>query len=90
MKLTGTLRPCEGCCLANSRAKSVRKTTDTRATEPGERLFVDTSGLYSESVAGNRYWIQIVDDFSQKGWSKFRKSKVDLPKVVDKHIKYLR
>ena len=89
-KLTGKLRPCEGCCLANARAKAVRKSSDTRATKPGERLFVDTSGPYSESLAGNRYWVQVVDDFSRKGWSKFRKSKVDLPKVVDSHIKYLR
>ncbi len=48
------------------------------------------SGPYSESLAGSRYWIQLVDNFSQKGWAKFRKLKVDLPKVVDAHIKYLR
>ena len=90
IKLTGSLKTCEGCCLANAKAKAVRKSSDTRATKPGERLFVDTSGPYPESIAGNRYWIQIVDDFSRKGWAKFKKSKIDLPKVVDAHIKYLR
>ena len=90
IKLTGELKPCEGCCRANAKAKAVRKSTGTRSTKPGERLFVDTSGPYPESLSGNRYWIQIVDDFSRKGWSKFRKSKVDLPKVVDEHITYLR
>ena len=90
VKLTGQLKPCEGCCRANARAKAVRKSTNVRATKPGERLFVDTSGPYPESLSGNRYWIQIVDDFSRKGWSKFRKSKVDLPKVVEEHVRYLR
>ena len=88
-ELTGQLRPCEGCCLANAKAKAVHKSSDTRATKPGERPFVDTSGPYPESIAGNRYWIQIVDDFSRKGWSSFRKSKMDLLRVVESHIKYL-
>ncbi len=81
----GKLRPCEGCCLANARAKAVHKSSEMRDKKPREHLFVDTSGPYSESLPGK----QIVDDFCRKGWSKFRKSKVDLPKVVDSHIKYL-
>ena len=48
---SGHLKPCEGCCRANARAKAVRKSTNVRATKPGERLFVDTSGPYPESLS---------------------------------------
>ena len=90
VKLTGTLKPCDGCCRANAKAKGVHKSTKTVATEIGERLFIDTSGPYPESVEGNRYWICMVDDMTRKSWSKFRKSKSEMPKIVEEQIEYLK
>jgi hypothetical protein len=51
--LTGALKPCEGCGFAKAKAKAVSKTTSTKATKPGERLFLDTSA--------NIKWIQVLD-----------------------------
>ena len=66
IRLTGVVKPCDGCCRANAKAKSVRKVTNTVAKNIGERLFVDTSGLFPESASGNRYWVCIVDDKTRK------------------------
>ena len=89
IKLAGVLKPCDGCCRANAKARSVRKVTNTVANNIGERLFVDTSGPYPESASGNRYWVCIVDDKTRKSWSEFRKSKADLAKIVEHRIKHL-
>ena len=57
VKLSGTLLPCDGCCRTNAKAKGVRKSTATSATEIGERLLIDTSGPSPEIAAGKRYWV---------------------------------
>ena len=90
VKLTGNLVPCDGCCRANAKAKGVRKWTTTSADSIGERLYVDTSGPYPETESGSKYWICIVDDKTRKSWSKFRKTKSEMPKIVDEHIEYLK
>jgi hypothetical protein len=46
--LTGTLTPCEGCGYANAKVKAVSKTTTVKATKPGERLFLDTTGPFPQ------------------------------------------
>ena len=90
VKLTGTLLPCDGCCRANAKAKGVHKSTKTVASKIGERLFVDTSGPYPETVNGSKYWICVVDDMTRKSWSKFKQSKAEMPKIVDEHVEFLR
>ena len=57
--------------------------TYTRATEPGERLFVDISGPYGLSPRGNRYWVMVVDDFTRKKWSFYIKSKDKVAEPID-------
>jgi hypothetical protein len=78
MKLVGTLEVCGSCVMAKAKAKPIAKFTNTHANSPGERLFIDTSGPYTQSVAGNRYWVKIVDDFSRKSWSYFIKNRSDV------------
>ncbi len=56
IKLTGSMKSCEGCGLAKAKQKNVSKTTNVRADKPGARLFVDTSGPYPESLGGRKYW----------------------------------
>ncbi len=58
--LTGTVKPCGSCALAKARAKAVPKSTLTKAKAPGERLFLDISGPYSDSLNQNKYWLRIV------------------------------
>ena len=90
VKLTSILKPCAGCCRANAKAKGVHKSTKTVVSETGERLLIDTSGPYPESVEGNRYWICMVDDMTRKSWSKFRKLKSEMPKIVEEKIEHLK
>ena len=82
IELTGKLMVCEGCSLAKSRAKSIKKITENKSERPGERLFIDTSGPFSKTIKGNRYWIKIVDDYSRYSWSRFVKKKSELPDKV--------
>ncbi|KAI2493109.1 hypothetical protein MHU86_21414 [Fragilaria crotonensis] len=58
---------CDGCARAKATQKRTNKITTTEAEERGERLYMDTSGPYNETVAGSRYWFKIVDD-KTKSW----------------------
>ena len=66
IKLTGQLKPCQGCLYAKSKRKRIMKTSNVRANRAGERLFIDTSGPYPRSIGGNKYWFKVVDDYSRK------------------------
>ena len=98
--LTGAVHPCGSCALAKARAKAVPKTTLTKAKMPGERLFLDISGPYSDSLNQNKYWLCIVDDQTRFCWDCFlpRKSGIHQPlekllianKAAGKPCKYLR
>ena len=90
IKLTGSLDTCDGCSRAKARAKNLNKTTNIKATKPGERLFLDTSGPYPVSTGGNRYWIKIVDDFSRKSMSVFVSNKNQLTSKIGAKIDTIR
>jgi hypothetical protein len=57
VNLTGTKMHCGACALAKAKAKAVPKTTATKSSKPGGRLFLDISGPYLESVGGIKYWL---------------------------------
>jgi hypothetical protein len=65
---TGKMSVCDGCARAKATQKRTNKTTKVTADKPGERLFMDTSGPYSETVMGSRYWFKFVDDKTRKSW----------------------
>jgi hypothetical protein len=98
--LTGTVQPCGSCALAKARAKAVPKSTLTKAKLPGERLFLDISGPYSDSLNQNKYWLRIVDDFTRFSWDCFlpKKSGIHVPlgkllkmnKMAGRPCKFLR
>ena len=69
---------CGACALAKARAKAVPRSTTTKATTPGMRLFVDISGPFTKSLIGSTYWLMIVDDYSGKKWSRFLKTKAEI------------
>ena len=47
----GAFHPCGACALTKAKAKVVPKSTQTRATKPGERLFLDISGPSMQSMS---------------------------------------
>ena len=53
VKLTGTLQVCDGCTRYKANTRVVRKKTYTRASQPGERIFVDTTGPFPDILFGN-------------------------------------
>ena len=57
VKLTGTLQVCGGCVRSKVKACMMRKKTYTRASQPREMIFVDTTSPFPENLKGNRYWI---------------------------------
>ena len=97
---TGKMSVCDGCARAKATQKRTNKTTKVTADKPGERLFMDTSGPYSETVMGSRYWFKFVDDKTRKSWdfygarknaiTKFLKDILDKLKASGKPVKYLR
>ena len=89
MKLTGELHTCEGCMQAKAKYKAVNKTTNRKSTKPGERLYIDISGPYQETLKGNRYWVKMVDDYRRFSTSTFIKHKNELKYQVIKHIKII-
>ena len=62
LTLTGKLQACQGCLYKKLKRKKIMKATSTRTTTAGEILFIDTSGPYSRSKGGNKYWFKVVDD----------------------------
>jgi hypothetical protein len=71
IKLTGKLNACDECLQIKAKAKGVPKATKTVASEPGERLYVDTSGPYDNTINNNQYWIEIFDQYSRMSWNSF-------------------
>lgn len=90
VELTGKLTMCEGCGFAKAKAKAVSKTTSTKATKAGERLFLDTTGPFSPTLNGNKYWIQVVDDFTRHGFCEFNKNKKGMGEFIRKTVTKLR
>jgi hypothetical protein len=44
MKLSGTLKPCDGCLRAKAQRKAISKVSSSKATAPGGRLCIDIVG----------------------------------------------
>ena len=82
-KLTGTLKFCDGCARSKAKSRAVRNKTYTRASQPGESIVVDTTDPFPDSLIGNRYCIDIVDNYSRYSWSFFMKTKSQLPNKMD-------
>jgi hypothetical protein len=86
VKLTGALKPCEGCGHTKARAKAVSKTATTKAAEPGERLFLNTSGPFTPALNGHKHWMRVADDFTRHGFCEFSKNKKGVGMFIRKII----
>jgi hypothetical protein len=78
----GQIKTCDGCSRAKATQKRTKKVTTVTADKPAERLFMDTSGPYSETAAGNRYWFKLVDDKTRKSWDFYGARKSQLKNVL--------
>ena len=87
VKLTGTLQVYDGCARSKEKARTVRKKTCMRVSQPVERIFVDTTGTFPESLIGNWYWIGVVHHCSRYSWSFFMNTKLQLTKKMEELFK---
>jgi hypothetical protein len=89
IKTTGKLSPCFGCAQAKARQKNTSKEAKNPATKPGERFFLDLSGPFAPSIGRSKYWLKMVDEFSNKSFDKYIKTKDQLPEEVRKLLTML-
>ena len=89
-KLTGTFEACEDCQMSNAQQKNVPKSTTTKSSTPGERLFVDMSSVSKHaSLGGAKVWLVAVDDATGYTWSHLIKKKSHAPKNLKTLVRRL-
>ena len=75
--------------MAKARQKNVAKQTSNKAGQAGERLFLDTSQIKSTSYGGAKFWVLLVDDYTNMAFSIFVKKKSQQVDLVVALIKEL-
>ncbi len=86
VKLSGKFSVCGSCAYGKAKRNNVKKFTNSRTSQPYERIFIDTSSLPQESLGGSKYWIMIVDDATRYKWSFFRNSKDCIAEMLDNFL----
>ena len=100
VKVHGKFNPCFACALAKSKQKRIKKESETKSKTRGERLYIDTSSIKTISFGGAKFWLLIVDDYSDMSWSYFLRAKSEVVTVMvqfinnlivkNVHVKYIR
>jgi hypothetical protein len=90
IKVTGKVEPCYECSISKARQKDTSKHTESKLTTPAERLFIYISSSKAISFGGSKYWMLIVDDYTDKCWSAFMPKKSDLSQRVVNMVKQLK
>jgi hypothetical protein len=87
---TGEFKLFDACLKDKARAKDVsHKPSEAIETEPGGRLYLHTTGPFTQNAGGTKYDATLVDQASSFGWATHLKAKSDAPEVLDQHAKYL-
>ena len=99
-RLTGTLEPCDACGIAKASQTRISKTMEIKATKPGERIYIDTTGPFSHYPQKHKYLHGALDCYSGKMLAQFSTLKNKMSeftkKVVSqyegdkKEVKYIR
>ena len=84
--LSGTIHTCENCAKAKIKIMKLSKESDSKATKIGERISFDISSVNKVSHGGNKFWLLIIDEFTNYCWSLFLKNKSDLPEAMLKWL----
>jgi hypothetical protein len=91
IKLVGNFEVCGDCARAKARQKNIPKiNTGVTTTTKGERLLFDISSIRSTSYGGSKFWLLIIDDYTDKSWSYFLTSKAQLSTKLLGLIKHLK
>jgi hypothetical protein len=77
-KSSGSFDKCEQCAIAKARQKNVNKQWLGSSNLPGERLYINISSIKERSFSGAKFWVLIVNDYSDYCWSFIMKNKSDL------------
>jgi hypothetical protein len=80
--LKGNYMVCTDCAMSKAHQKNVDKVSGTVSTKPGERLYIDISSCKATSVGGAKFWLLIVDQFTDLCWSAFLVKKSDLGTII--------
>ena len=90
LKLIGRLPPCEVCAQAKIRQRNVpKKKMKKLPTRPGYRVFIDICSFKQVSRGGNRHWLIVVDECSDRTHSFFLNKKSDQIKIKPMWIRGL-
>jgi hypothetical protein len=65
----------------------MNKQTSWKAKAPYKQIFVDASELHPETMGGNTYCFQAIDNYSRFGWCTFVKKKNEMLKFVKQIFK---
>ena len=99
LRLIGKMEPCDACGIVKVKAKPISTTSDPskKATDVGERLFVDITGPFPltatkwhKATRNKLFWYGISDQFSGKMISAFNYNKQELVELVDETFKYFK
>ena len=73
IKLTGIQEYCDGCAAARAIKRTVPKVVDSscKSSRPFQRIFMDLAGGYPKSAGGGKYLMQLLDDYTNFGWTVF-------------------
>jgi hypothetical protein len=94
-------RPCQHCAKAKIRMKNIPKENDIIAIKKGERQFIDISRTSTATYAYNRYWLLVMDEYTNFLRYFLMKTKdetkhhvihliLDLQKVKNIEVKFIR
>ena len=82
LKVRTPMEPCEMCKIANASQVDVPKETSTHATKPGERFFIDITGVKDTGIGGYKIGVGILDDYSDCMFGALLKHKNDQQQVI--------
>ena len=71
--LTRIQKYCDDCAAAKAMKRTVPKVVDSsrKSSRPVQRIFMDLAGRYPKSTGGAKYLMQLLDDYTNFGWTVF-------------------
>jgi hypothetical protein len=80
--LQGKMIPCIHCALSNIHQSPINSNILPRTTTVGERICIDTSMLTHPSLAGNKFWLIVVDNATDYTHGNISSAKRVIPKIL--------
>ena len=73
IKLTGIQEYCDDCAAAKAIKRTVPKVVNSsrKSSRPFQRVFMDLAGGYPNATGGAMYLMQLLDDYTNFGWTVF-------------------